>query len=162
MLMGTHEAGFAKDTVYRFMNSIHINWIRFTTLLSTLIASKTITDLTDEKRVNVLIVDDTSFDRATSKKVELLAKTYDHAKRAYKYGFRLLTLGWSDGNTFLPVNGCLLSTKNKKNRINEAAAVDKRTAGFIRRDLAQTKAPTVTLELIKAAKKAMIPATHVL
>ena len=110
MLMGTHEAGFAKDTVYRFMNSIHINWIRFTTLLSTLIASKTITDLTDEKRVNVLIVDDTSFDRATSKKVELLAKTYDHAKRAYKYGFRLLTLGWSDGNTFLPVNGCLLST----------------------------------------------------
>lgn len=162
MLMGTHEAGFAKDTVYRFINSIHINWIRFTTLLSTLIASKTITKLTDEKRVNVLIIDDTLFERASAKKVELLAKAYDHAKKAYKYGFRLLTLGWSDGNTFLPVNGCLLSSKDKKNRINEAAVVDKRTAGYTRRNLAQTKATTVVLELIKAAKKAMIPASHVL
>jgi len=162
MLMGTHEAGFAKDTVYRFINSIHINWIRFTTLLSTLIASKTITKLTDEKRVNVLIIDDTLFERASAKKVELLAKAYDHAKKAYKYGFRLLTLGWSDGNTFLPVNGCLLSSKDKKNRINEAAVVDKRTAGYTRRNLAQTKATTVVFELIKAAKKAMIPASHVL
>lgn len=162
MLMGTHEVGFAKDTVYRFTNSIHINWIRFTTLLSTRIATETITKLTDEKRVNVLIVDDTLFERASSKKVELLSKVYDHAKKAYKYGFRLLTLGWSDGNTFLPVNGCLLSTENEKNRVNEAAAVDKRTAGYARRTLAQTKATAVVLELIRAAKKAMIPASHVL
>lgn len=162
MMMGTHQAGFAKDTVYRFTNSIHINWIRFTTLLSTRIASETITRLTDEKRVNVLILDDTLFERASAKKVELLSKAFDHAKRVYKYGFRLLTLGWSDGNTFLPVNGCLLSTENKKNRINEAAIVDKRTAGYTRRKLAQTKATIVALELIKAAKKAMIPASHVL
>ena len=37
----------------------------------------------------------------------------------------MLTLGWSDGSTFLPVNSILLSTENKKNRINEAAEVDK-------------------------------------
>ena len=43
ILMGTHKVDFGKDTVYRFINSIHINWIRFTTLLSTQIASKTIT-----------------------------------------------------------------------------------------------------------------------
>ncbi|NMB34637.1 MAG: transposase, partial [Clostridium sp.] len=162
ILMGTHTVNFAKDTVYRFMNSVHINWIRFTTLLSTLIATKTITELTDENRINVLILDDTQFERPGAKKVELLAKTYDHAKKAYKNGFRLLTLGWSDGNTFLPVNGCLLSTENKKNRINEAAIVDKRTAGFKRRRLAQTKGTAVALELIKAAKQALIPATHVL
>ena len=53
-------------------------------------------------------------------------------------------------------------SKDKKNRINEAAVVDKRTAGYTRRNLAQTKATTVVLELIKAAKKAMIPASHVL
>ncbi|XXF58234.1 hypothetical protein PQ745_11885 [Thermoanaerobacterium thermosaccharolyticum] len=34
MLMGTNQVGFKKDTVYRFLNSIHINWIRFTTWLS--------------------------------------------------------------------------------------------------------------------------------
>lgn len=162
MLMGTHQAGFGKDTVYRFTNSIHINWIRFTTWLSAQIIKDSIAGLTDEKRVNVLIVDDTLFERPSSKKVELLSKVYDHAKKAYKYGFRLLTLGWSDGNTFLPVNGCLLSTENEKNRINEAVILDKRSAGYTRRKLAQTKATTIFLELLKAAKKAMIPASHVL
>jgi transposase, IS4 family len=162
MLMGTNQAGFKKDTVYRFLNSIHINWIRFTTWLSAQIINETITGLTSDKRVNVLIVDDSLFERSSSKKVELLAKVYDHAKKTYKYGFRLLTLGWSDGNTFLPVNGCLLSTENQKNRINEAITMDKRSAGYLRRNLAQTKATAVVLELIKAAKKAMIPASYVL
>ncbi|WP_434577875.1 IS4 family transposase [Thermoanaerobacterium thermosaccharolyticum] len=162
MLMGTNQAGFKKDTVYRLLNSIHINWIRFTTWLSAQIINETITGLTSDKRVNVLIVDDSLFERSSSKKVELLAKVYDHAKKTYKYGFRLLTLGWSDGNTFLPVNGCLLSTENQKNRINEAITMDKRSAGYLRRNLAQTKATAVVLELIKAAKKAMIPASYVL
>ena len=63
----------------------------------------------DGKRKNVLILDDSVFSRPCSKKVELLAKVYDHANQAYTFGFRMLTLGWSDGNTFLPVNHCLLS-----------------------------------------------------
>ena len=29
----------------------------------------------------------------------------------------MLTLGWSDGSTFLPVNSILLSTENKKNQM---------------------------------------------
>ncbi|XXF53247.1 transposase [Thermoanaerobacterium thermosaccharolyticum] len=160
--MGTNQVGFKKDTVYRFLNSIHINWIRFTTWLSAQIINETITVLTNDKRVNVLIVDDSLFERSSSKKVELLAKVYDHAKKTYKYGFRLLTLGWSDGNTFIPVNGCLLSTENQKNHINEAISMDKRSAGYLRRNLSQTKATAVALELIKAAKKAMIPASYVL
>lgn len=80
------------------------------------------------------------FERNSSKKVELLSKLYDHAKKTYKYGFRLLTLGWCDGNTFLPVNGCLLSFENKKSRLNEAKDLEKRTIGFARRKLSQTKA----------------------
>ena len=162
MLMGKNEANFSKDTVYRFLNSININWIRFTTLLAGRIINDTIKDLTSKDRVNVLIVDDTSFERNRSKKVELLSKIYDHAKKKYSYGFRLLTLGWSDGNTFLPINSCLLSTKNAKNRINEAADVDKRTAGYRRRKLSQTKATSVVLDLLKAAKSAAIPASYVL
>lgn len=162
MLTGKHNANFAKDTVYRFLNSSSINWIRFTTLLSAKIATTTITKLTDEKRVNVLIIDDTMFERNSSKKVELLTKVYDHAKKTYKYGFRLLTLGWSDGNTFLPVNGCLLSSENKKSRVNEAKDLDKRSIGYSRRKLSQTKATTVMLSLIDSAMKACIPASHVL
>ena len=78
-----------------------------------------------EDRANVLIIDDSMFERNRSKKVELLAKVYDHAKHTYKSGFRMLTLGWSDGSTFLPVNSVLLSSENKRNRINEASAMDK-------------------------------------
>ena len=63
--------------------------MRFTTLLSAKIATSTITKLTDENRVNVLIVDDTMFERNSSKKVELLSNVYDHAKKTYKYGFRI-------------------------------------------------------------------------
>ncbi len=162
MLTGKHKENFAKDTVYRFLNSSSINWTKFTSLLAAKVANTTITNLTDEKRVNVLIIDDTMFERSSSKKVELLCKVYDHAKNTYKNGFRLLTLGWSDGNTFLPVNSCLLSSANAKTRINEAKKLDKRSIGFKRRSLAQTKATTVMLDLIDSAKKAKIPASHVL
>ena len=115
-----------------------------------------------EDRASVLIIDDSMFERNRSKKVELLAKVFDHAKHAYKFGFRMLTLGWSDGSTFLPVNSVLLSTDNKKNRINEANAVDKRTVGYKRRQLSMQKGTSVMLELLKQAKKANIPAKYVL
>lgn len=162
MLTGKHSENFTKDTVYRFLNSTSVNWLKFTSLLSAKIANSTITKLTDEKRVNVLIIDDTMFERNSSKHVELLTKVYDHAKKKYIKGFRLLTLGWSDGNTFLPVNSCLLSSENEKTRINEAKKLDKRSVGFLRRKLSCTKATTVMLELIDSAIKACIPATHVL
>lgn len=74
----------------------------------------------------------------------------------------MLTLGWSDGSTFLPVNSILLSTENKKNRINDANAVDKRTAGYKRRRLSMQKGTEAMLELLKAAKTASIPARYVL
>ncbi len=74
----------------------------------------------------------------------------------------MLTLGWSDGSTFLPVNSILLSAENKKNRINEAAEVDKRTIGYKYRKLSMEKGTHAMLALLDAAKKAAIPAKYVL
>ena len=162
LLTGRNTPAFAKDTVYRFMKRIEINWIRFTTVLSSRIINEAIVPLDSEDRANVLIIDDSMFERNRSKKVELLAKVFDHAKHTYKFGFRMLTLGWSDGSTFLPVNSVLLSTDNKKNRINEANVVDKRTVGYKRRQLSIQKGTSVMLELLKQAKKANIPAKYVL
>ncbi len=34
LITGRNTPGFAKDTVYRFMKMLQINWIRFTTLLA--------------------------------------------------------------------------------------------------------------------------------
>lgn len=92
--------------------------VKFTTILSSRIIKEAIVPLDSEDRVNVLIIDDTMFERNRSKKVELFTKVFDHAKHRYTFGFRMLTLGWSDGSTFLPVNSILLSSENKKNRIN--------------------------------------------
>ena len=133
LLIGKDTPNFAKDTVYRFMKMLQINWLRFTTILSSRIIKDAIVPLDSEDRVNVLIIDDSMFERNRSKKVELLAKVYDHAKHCYKFGFRMLTLGWSDGSTFLPVNSILLSTET-----------------------------LAMLELLRTAKKADIPAKYVL
>ena len=162
LLTGRNTPDFAKDTVYRFMKMVQINWIRFTTILASRIIKDAILPLDSEDRANVLIIDDSIFERNRSKKVELLTKVYNHAKHKYCFGFRMLTLGWSDGSTFLPVNSILLSSENEKNRINEAVEVDKRTVGYKRRKLSMEKGTHAMLALLDAAKKSAIPAKYVL
>ena len=103
------------------------------------------------------------FERPRSKNVELLAKVFDHTTHRYKRGFRLLTLGWSDGNTFLPVASRLMSSEKDANVYQFAKEEqDKRTLAFKRRKQARSKATHVMLELLHEAKKAGIGAKHVL
>ncbi|UQT42836.1 transposase [Phascolarctobacterium succinatutens] len=78
-------------------------------------------------------------------------------------GLPLLVLGWTDGNTFLPLTFCLLSTSKEKNRLNEASAsVDARSNGGKQRKLAQMEAPAVVLNLLQEVKATGIPAQYVL
>ena len=81
--------------------------------------------MTNENRRNAFVIDDTIFERNGSKKVELLAKVYDHARHRFTHGFRMLTLGL----TFLPVNSCLLSTENQQNRLSNGKVLDPRSSG---------------------------------
>lgn len=162
MFLGKCEVNFKKDTVYRFKNSISINWQKLTTMLASRIIKNTIEPLKENDTRKVFIIDDSFVERPGSKKVELLAKVYDHASKKFSYGFRMLTLGWSDGNTFLPVNSCMLSTENKKNRINEAKSIDSSSNGKKRRDQAQKKATEVVPELLKKALDHGISADYVL
>ena len=68
MKTGTFEGNFSKNTIYRFLNDARTNWQRFTTLLSASIICSFMKPLTDEKRKDVFIVDDSLFDRSRSKK----------------------------------------------------------------------------------------------
>ncbi|MBD5087266.1 MAG: hypothetical protein HDT30_00415 [Clostridiales bacterium] len=90
---------------------------------------------------------DSLFEHNLSKKVELLAKIYDHARRKYHFGFRILILEWSDKSTFLPVNSILLFSVKKKNCVNEAAVLDKRTVGYKWRALSMQKGTYAMLEV---------------
>jgi hypothetical protein len=74
MVLGNNELSFAKDTYYRFMKSISINWIHFTTLLAANICREGIVPATSDDRINALIIDDSTYSRGCSKKVEMLAK----------------------------------------------------------------------------------------
>ena len=115
MKTGTFGGEFSKNTIYRFLNDARVNWQRFMTLLSAEIIRRFMKPLTGEERKDVFIVDDSLFDRSRSKKVELLARVFDHCSMKYCSGFRLLTLGWSDGNSFLPVSHSLLSAADDRN-----------------------------------------------
>ncbi|MBQ6995333.1 MAG: transposase, partial [Lachnospiraceae bacterium] len=75
--------------------------------------------LTRPERVNVLILDDSVIKRNRSKSVELLVRVYDHVEHKCQRGFTLLTLGWSDGYSFIPTGFNMLSSANKSNRYNE-------------------------------------------
>lgn len=78
-------------------------------------------------------------------------------------GFRLLTLGWSDGNTFLPLAFTLLSSEKKENRLcSENQAIDKRTNGYKLRKEAVLKSPAAMISLLKQALQYGIPTTYVL
>ena len=152
----------AKDTFYRFLNSSRVNWLRFTTSLAANVINTKIAPLTDEKRVNVFIVDDTPYERSRSKNVELLSRLYDHSKKVFTRGFRLLTLGWSDGNTFVPLNFCLLASADAKKRLQEANPIDKRTCGHRQRRLSQGTAPVAMMSMISSALASGLSATYVL
>ena len=153
---------FAKDTVYRFKNSIRIQWMKFTTLLASAIIREAIDPLTSKDRRSAFVVDDSVFERPKSKTVELLAKVFDHAHHKYLRGFRMLTLGWSDGVTFIPVNSCLLSSENKQNRYNEATRFKSNSYAAEIRRLAQSKGTDVVLYLIDRAQEFGVLAKYVL
>jgi len=66
--------------------------------------------------------------------------------------FWMLTLGWSDGNSFLGIDFALLSSASKKNRYNEINSdIDKRTCGYHRRQEAITKATAHLVPMVKRA-----------
>lgn len=158
---GVFKETFSKNTVYRFLNNTKTNWKRFTTLLSTNIINDFMKPLTNDGRKDVFIIDDSLFDRSRSKRTELLAKVFDHCSMKYKRGYRMLTLGWSDGNSFVPVNYCLLSAADDKNLLCETKHYDGRSLAGKRRSQSRRKATDVMLELIHSAQKTGITAKYV-
>lgn len=158
---GSFKESFSKNTFYRFLNSPKTNWLRFTTLLSKKVADA-VEPLTSEDRVNAFVVDDSLFERTSCKQTELGSRVFDHTSMKYCKGFRLMTLGWTDGNTFLPVNSCLLASSKEKNLIGPVDQCDGRSLAAKRRKLAQIKGTEVMIELLKTAQNAGHHADYVL
>lgn len=158
---GYFRESFSKNTYYRFLNSPKTNWLRFTTDLSKKVAD-TIEPLTGDDRVNAFVVDDSLYERSSCKKTELGSRVFDHVSMKYRKGYRLMTLGWTDGNTFLPINSSLLASSKESNLIGPVSDFDGRSLAARRRKLAQMKRTDVMIELLKKARSAGHKADYVL
>ena len=149
-----------KDSVYRFLSHPSYNWKRFLSMLSCRVVGFT-HRLTNARRVTALVVDDSLFSRNRSKNVEMLSKVFDHTTGKFVKGYQMLTLGWTDGATFLPLGFSLLAyTKMIICEINQK--IDKRTNGYKRRLDALKPKPVATFDLIAQALKSGITADYVL
>ena len=156
------DQAVSKNTYYRFLNETSYNWSRFLLLLAVKVTTA-FHLLTRPERVNVLILDDSVIKRNRSKSVELLARVYDHVEHKCQKGFTLLTLGWSDGYSFIPTGFNLLSSANKSNRYNEISdAVDHRSNGYRIRKESMMHKTDAAIRLIENALRAGIKAQYVL
>ena len=158
---GSYRENFSKNTFYRFLNCTKINWMKFTGLLSKKVADA-IVPLTSEDRINAFVIDDSLFERTSCKKTELGSRVFDHTTMRYCKGYHLMTLGWTAGNTFLPINSCLLASSKERNIIGPKLSFDGRSLASRRRAIAQMKGPDAMIELLKNAQSAGHQADYVL
>jgi len=157
--------GFGKDTVYRFMNMMAVNWQAF--LLS--VAAKVVfmmDALTSDARRSAYVIDDTVHEVPYAKKAELVSKIHDHAekgKNKFKWGFKLLMLGWTDGVSFIPLAFRHLASSNESlQRCKAKTGLDKRSRAHRIRKEAVSKATDVLILQLKAAIRAGVSASYVL
>ncbi|MBQ9927060.1 MAG: transposase [Lachnospiraceae bacterium] len=156
------DQAVSKNTYYRFLNESTYNWKKFLFFLSAKVISA-FDRLTRPERVKVFVLDDSVVKRNRSRKVELLARVYDHVEHKFQKGFTLLTLGWSDGYSFVPVGFNLLSSAAKSNRYQEISDdIDHRSNGYKTRKESLLAKTDAAIMLIQRARNAGISADYVL
>ena len=153
---------FKKDAAYELLKKPRHNWRKFMLCLVVKVVSF-FSLLTSEEREKVLIFDDSTYDRSRSKVVELLAWVFDHNSGLSLKGFKLLTLGWSDGVNFLPLDFVLCSSAKEDKRVQGIKKkLDKRTCGYKRRLEAITKSAAHLGTMVKRILNKGIQADYIL
>lgn len=156
------DEAVSKNTYYRFLNETSYNWKKFLFLLA-LKVTNAFDHLTRPGRVRALVLDDSVIKRNRSKKVELLARIYDHVEHRFQKGFSLLTLGWTDGYSFVPVAFNMMSSAKQSNRYQEMSAnIDRRTNGYKFRKESMLPKTEAAIMMIKDALNIGIAADYVL
>ena len=153
---------FKKDSAYDFLKNPCHNWRKFMQIIVVKVFIF-INRLTNDNRERVLIFDDSTYDRSRSKAVELLAWIFDHNTGKSLKGFKLLTLGWSDGASFLPLDFILCSSAKASKRVQEIKeAVDKRTSSYKRKMEAITKSTDHLETMVQRALALGVKADYIL
>jgi hypothetical protein len=153
---------FGKNAAYALLSNPRHNWRRFLLTLAIRVINF-FTLLTSNAREKVLVIDDSTYDRSRSKAVELLSWVFDHNSGKHLKGFKMLTLGWSDGASFIPLDFILMSSAKVKKRIQEIKEkLDKRTVGYGRRVEATIKSTVHLEEMVKRVLNLGVEADYIL
>lgn len=156
------DMAFSKNTYYRFLNEPRYNWQRFLTLLSARVVA-CFSALTRRERVKCLVLNDSVIERNRSKQVELLSWIYNHVTHKMVKGFNMLTLGWTDGYSFVPVAfNMMVSADPDKHITGFSSGTDKRKSGYKRRQEVVCHKPDAAMSMIRSALKAGIRASYIL
>jgi hypothetical protein len=138
---------FKRNAAYELLKNPSLNWRKSLLVLAVQVAGF-FSRLTCNTREKVLIFDDSTYDRSRSKAVELLAWIFAHNSGRSLKGFKLLTFGWLDEFSFLPLVFVLCSSAKAEKRVQDIKKVlDKRICGY-KRQLDATAKSTDQLEAI--------------
>lgn len=161
LITGRNTPDFAKDTAYRFMKMIQINWIRFTTTLSARIIRDAILPLDSEDRANVLIIDDSMFERNRSKRLNSLPKSITMQNINIALDFECLRQAGP-----MEVPSCQSTAfffPQKTEKPYQWSNRSRQTNRWLQTQKAiNGKGTQAMLTLLDAARKAAIPAKYVL
>jgi DDE superfamily endonuclease len=153
---------FKKNAAHELLKNPRHNWRKFMLAVVVQVANY-FSLLTSDTREKVLVFDDSTYDRSRSKVVELLAWVFDHNSGTSLKGFKMLTLGWSDGASFLPLDFILCSSAKAEKRVQDIKKeLDKRTCGYKRRLEAITKSTKHLENMVKRALALGVKAEYIL
>jgi len=153
---------FEKDVIYRFLGDSRIHWEQILSYSAYTVIPE-LKKFVPENAVTANVVDDSSYYRNCSKKVELLSRCYDHVDGKYYKGFTLLCLGWTDGETFIPVKEQMVASGNDKNLLEGShIKEDRRTLATRRRQDARKDKNTLTIQMLESIKGTPAQTKHVL
>jgi hypothetical protein len=161
-----------KDVFYEFLKNQNIDWRTILHLFSKqffkIVKEKGDQSTTDSPKC--IILDDTLVAK-TGKKMECLGKVYDHCSHTYSLGMKILTLGFWDGKSFVPLNFSIHNEPGKNKlrgmKISELKAQfqkkrDKLSSGYNRvQEVALDKIEMAIL-MIKSSVKSLETVDYVL
>jgi len=111
----THLIGCRKDALYRLKNCPWIPWrlLLFSFGRRFINLTQRRGQATEEDKPKCLIFDDTTLGKS-GKAIEFIGKVWDHVQHGYILGFKLLTMGFWDGKSLLPIDFSLHREKGRK------------------------------------------------
>jgi len=101
-----------KDCLYDTLRNHDTNWRKLLMNFAKRFL-KTLAGNISERRVSFFIVDDSDLEKSTGF-FEGISRVFNHVTKTYPFAYKVLTLGYSDGKSFIPLDFSLHNEKGKK------------------------------------------------